>query len=118
MTIMKEFKEFAVKGNALDLAIGVIIGAEFGKIVASLVSDIIMPPIGQLIGGVQFSSLFWSLNGQVYATLQDAKVANAPVIAYGSFIETIFRFLIVVFSVFMMVKLINKMKKEEVEKKS
>ena len=112
MSIVKEFKEFAVKGNALDLAIGVIIGAEFGKIVASLVSDIIMPPIGQLIGGVQFSNLFISLNGQVYATLADAKTAAAPVIAYGAFFETIFRFLIVAFSVFMMMKFINNLKKD------
>jgi large conductance mechanosensitive channel len=113
MSIMKEFREFAVKGNALEMAVGVIIGAEFGKIVSSLVSDIIMPPIGQLIGGVKFSGLFLSLNGVAYKTLEEAKAAGAATLNYGSFIDSVVKFVIIAFSVFMIVRTINKLRTEE-----
>lgn len=112
----KEFKEFAVKGNALDLAIGVIIGAAFGKIVSSVVDDIIMPPLGLLLGKVGFTNLFISLNGQTYETLKAAKEAGAPVIAYGSFLNNVVSFVIVAFVIFVMVKQINRMNKGEEEK--
>jgi large conductance mechanosensitive channel len=118
MSIMKEFKEFAVKGNAMDLAVGMIIGAEFGKIVASLVSDIIMPPIGKLIGGVNFSDLFVSLNGDVYKSLAEAKAAGAPTLNYGAFFDNVIKFIIVAFAVFMIVKLMNKLRAEQDPKKA
>jgi large conductance mechanosensitive channel len=111
--MLKEFKEFAMKGNMLDLAIGLILGAAFGTIVASLVNDVIMPPIGLLLGKVDFKELFVALNGQTYATLADAKKAAAPVIAYGSFLNTIINFVIVAFVAFLIVKQANRMKKEE-----
>ena len=111
--MLKEFKEFAMKGNMLDLAIGLILGAAFGAIVASLVNDVIMPPIGLLLGRVDFKELFLALNGQTYATLADAKKAAAPVIAYGSFLNTIINFLIVAFVAFLIVKQANRMKKQE-----
>lgn len=110
MSMLKEFKEFAVKGNAVDLAVGMIIGAEFGKIVSSLVSDVIMPPIGQLIGGLSFSNLFWALDGKVYESLEVAKAAGAPTLNYGLFIETSIKFVIVAFAVFMMVRVMNKLR--------
>ncbi len=116
MSIMKEFKEFAVKGNAMDLAVGMIIGAEFGKIVSSLVSDIIMPPIGKLIGGVDFTSLFISLNGEAYPSLAAAKAAGAPTVNYGSFFDNVIKFVIIAFAVFMIVKLMNKLRSQEVKK--
>ena len=112
----KEFKEFAVKGNALDLAIGVIIGAAFGKIVTSLVDDIIMPPLGFIIGKIDFSSLFITLGPGGYASLAAAKAAGAPVIAYGNFINTVLNFLIVAFAIFLVVKQINRFKRGEEEK--
>jgi large conductance mechanosensitive channel len=111
--MLKEFKEFAMKGNMLDLAIGLILGAAFGAIVASLVNDVIMPPIGLLLGRVDFKELFLALNGQTYATLADAKKAAAPVIAYGSFLNTIINFLIVAFVAFLIVKQANRMKRQE-----
>jgi large conductance mechanosensitive channel len=113
---MKEFKEFAVKGNAMDLAVGMIIGAEFGKIVSSLVSDIIMPPIGKMIGGVDFSSLFLSLNGEQYPSLAAAKAAGAPTVNYGIFIDNIIKFVIIAFAVFMIVKVMNKLRAQEEKK--
>ena len=113
MAIMKEFREFAVKGNVMDLAVGMIIGAEFGKIVSSLVSDILMPPIGKLIGGVDFTSLFYSLNGEAYPSLAAAKAAGAPTINYGSFIDNVIKFVIIAFAVFMIVKLMNRLRKQE-----
>lgn len=116
MSMMKEFKEFAVKGNAMDLAVGMIIGAEFGKIVSSLVSDIIMPPIGKLIGGVDFSSLFYSLNSESYPSLAAAKAAGAPTINYGSFIDNVIKFVIIAFAVFMIVKLMNRLRTQEEKK--
>lgn len=116
MAIMKEFKEFAVKGNAFELAVGLIIGAEFGKIVSSLVSDIIMPPIGKLIGGVDFSSLFISLNKQTYESIDKAKEAGAPTLNYGIFLNNVFNFIIIAFAIFFVVKLMNRLRKEELAK--
>jgi large conductance mechanosensitive channel len=112
MGLMKEFKEFAVKGNALDMAVGIIIGAAFGRIVSSLVNDVIMPPIGRLLGNVDFSGLFINLGSTAYQTLAEAQKAGAPTLNYGSFIQTVFDFLIVAWAVFMMVKGINTMKKK------
>lgn len=116
MSMMKEFKEFAVKGNAMDLAVGMIIGAEFGKIVSSLVSDIIMPPVGKLIGGVDFSSLFISLNGDSFPSLAAAKAAGAPTLNYGAFIDNVIKFVIIAFAVFMIVRLMNKLRSSEEKK--
>lgn len=111
MSFLKDFKEFAIKGNAIDMAVGLIIGAEFGKIVSSLVSDIIMPPIGLLIGGVKFSDLFISLDKNHYDTLEAAKAASAPTLNYGAFIETSLKFVIIAFSVFLIVRAINNLRK-------
>jgi len=107
--MLKEFKEFAARGNVIDLAVGVIIGASFGKIVASLVSDVVMPPIGLLIGRVDFKNLFVSLNGQSYASLADAQKAAAPTINYGLFLNTVFEFLIVAFVIFLIIRQINRL---------
>jgi large conductance mechanosensitive channel len=106
----KEFREFAARGNVIDLAVGVILGAAFGKIVTSLVDDIIMPPIGMALGGVDFASMFVALNGGHYASLAAAKAAGAPTINYGLFINTLLQFLIVAFVIFMLVRQINRMK--------
>ena len=106
--MFKAFKEFAMRGNVIDLAVGVIIGAAFGKIVASLVDDIIMPPIGLLLHGVDFSNLFITLNGQHFAALADAKKAGAPTLNYGLFLNTIINFLIVAFCVFILVQQVNR----------
>lgn len=113
--MLKEFRDFVLRGNVIDLAIGVIIGAAFGTIVKSLVDDVIMPPIGLLLGGVDFSNLFIALDGNEYASLQAARDAVAPVIAYGAFINTIISFLIVAFAIFITIKQINKLfqKKKE-----
>ena len=105
--MLKEFKEFAMRGNVMDLAIGVIIGAAFGKIVASLVDDVIMPPIGRLLGHVDFSNLFFSLNGNHYDTLAAAKAAAAPTVNYGLFLNTIINFLIVALAVFLVIQQVN-----------
>ncbi|NUL81596.1 MAG: large conductance mechanosensitive channel protein MscL [Armatimonadetes bacterium] len=113
--MLKEFKEFALKGNVVDLAVGLVIGAAFGRIVSSLVDDVIMPPIGYLLGKVDFSSLFVSLTGQSYASLDEAKKAGAPVIGYGSLINTIVYFVIVAFAMFMVVRGMNRMKRAEAE---
>jgi large conductance mechanosensitive channel len=107
--MFKEFKAFAMRGNVLDLAVGVIIGAAFGAIVNSLVADIIMPPIGKLMGGMDFKDLFIPLDGQTYQSLAAAKTAGAPVIAYGSFLNTIINFLIVSFSIFLLVRQVNRL---------
>ena len=107
----KEFREFAIKGNVVDLAVGIIIGAAFGKIVSSLVDDVIMPPIGLLLGQVDFSDLFLNLSGGDFASLAAAKAAGAPVIAYGSFINTVINFVIVAFAVFLLVKQVNQLKR-------
>ncbi|MEQ1474117.1 MAG: large conductance mechanosensitive channel protein MscL [Candidatus Acidiferrum sp.] len=106
--MFKEFKEFAMRGNVLDLAVGIIIGAAFGKIVASFVEDIIMPPIGRLLGHVDFANLFISLNGTHYDTLAAAKAAAAPTINYGVFINTIINFLIVALAVFLVIQQVNR----------
>jgi large conductance mechanosensitive channel len=107
--MFKEFKAFVMRGNVVDLAVGVIIGAAFGRIVTSLVNDIIMPPIGLLLGGVNFADRFVSLNGQAFATLADAQKANAPTINYGLFINNIIDFLIVAFVVFLMIRAIQRL---------
>jgi large conductance mechanosensitive channel len=109
--MFKEFKEFALKGNVLDLAIAFIMGAAFGRIVTSLVSDIIMPPIGLLLGKVDFSNLFINLSGEYYETLADAKAANAVTINYGVFVNTIIDFVIVAFVMFLLVKQVNRLNK-------
>jgi large conductance mechanosensitive channel len=109
--MVKEFKAFVMRGNVMDLAVGVIIGGAFGKIVSSLVNDIIMPPIGLLLKGINFSDLFISLNGQAYATLAEAQAAAAPVLTYGNFIKNVVDFLIVALVIFLMIKAINKTKK-------
>jgi large conductance mechanosensitive channel len=111
--MFKEFKEFALRGNVVDIAVGIIIGAAFGKIVSSLVNDVIMPPLGLLIGNVDFSQLFVALNGESFATLQAALDAGAPVLKYGAFIQTVFDFVIVAFAIFIAVKAMNKLKRKE-----
>jgi large conductance mechanosensitive channel len=105
-----EFKKFAIQGNALDLAVGVIIGAAFGKIVSSLVEDVIMPPLGLLIGKVDFSNLFLTLTGQHYDSLSAAKQAGAPTINYGVFLNNVINFLIVAFAIFILVQQINRLR--------
>ena len=109
--ILKEFREFAVKGNVIDMAVGIIIGAAFGKVVTSIVEDVIMPPIGWMLGGVDFSGLFLNLTGDKFASLQAAKEAGAPVIGYGAFINTVISFTIVAFAVFLLVKSVNNLKR-------
>jgi len=106
--MLKEFKAFAMRGNVLDMAVGIIIGAAFGKIVGSLVDDIIMPPIGRALGHVDFSNLFVSLNGTQYPSLAAAKAAGAATINYGLFINTIINFLIIAFAVFILVQQVNR----------
>ncbi|TDB38198.1 MAG: large-conductance mechanosensitive channel protein MscL [Actinobacteria bacterium] len=117
--MFKEFKEFAIKGNAVDLAIGVVIGAAFGAVVTSLVKDVIMPPIGALLGGADFSQLFWVLKQGAtagpYATVQAAADAGAVTLNYGVFINALISFVIVAFAVFMLVKLINRLRKPAAE---
>src|SRR5262245_17827197 len=111
--MFKEFKEFAMRGNVLDMAIGIIIGAAFGKIVSSFVADIIMPPLGMLLGKMDFSQLFISLNGQHYDTLAAAKEAGAATLNYGLFFNTILDFLIVAFAIFLLVKAVNSAKRKQ-----
>src|SRR5258706_10867772 len=111
--MLKEFKEFAMKGNVVDMAIGIIIGAAFGKIVSSLVGDVLMPPIGKLMGNLDFSNLFFALNGQAYDSLKAARDAGAPTINYGLFLNTVIDFIIVAFVIFMLVKQMNRLKKAE-----
>src|ERR1700674_658374 len=105
--MLAEFKKFILRGNVLDLAVGVIIGGAFGKIVASLVGDMLMPVVGLALGKIDFTSLFISLNGESYANLAAAKAAKAPTLNYGVFLNTCIEFLIVAFTIFMMVKLVN-----------
>ena len=112
--MLKNFKELVMRGNVLDLAVAVIIGAAFGAIVTSMVNDIVMPPIGLLLGHVDFKDLFISLNGQSYATLAAAKTAAAPVIAYGQFLNTVINFLIVAFVIFLTVRQASKLQKKPV----
>lgn len=110
--MLKEFKEFAMRGNVLDLAVAVIIGGAFGKIVTSLVNDIIMPPIGVLLGKVDFSNLFINLSGQAFASLADAKAVGAATINYGVFLNTVIDFVIVAFVIFLLIKQVNRLKRE------
>jgi large conductance mechanosensitive channel len=110
--MLKEFKEFAMRGNVMDMAIGVIIGGAFGKIVSSLVGDVLMPPIGRLMGNLDFSNLFITLNGQAYDSLKAAKDAGAPTINYGLFVNTVIDFVVVAFVIFMLVRQLNRLKKE------
>lgn len=109
--MFKEFKEFIARGNVIDLAVGIIIGAAFGKIVTTFVANVLMPPIGLLLGKVDFSGMFLDLSGQGYSTLADAKAAGAPVIGYGLFINTLIDFIIVAFAIFLVIRQVNKMKK-------
>ena len=111
--MLNEFKAFAMRGNVVDMAVGIIIGAAFGKIVSSFVNDVVMPPIGMLLGNVDFSNLFINLSGAEYASLAMAEEAGAAVIKYGLFINTVLDFVIVAFVIFMVIKGMNKMKKEE-----
>jgi len=110
--MLKEFKEFAMRGSVLDLAVGVIIGAAFGKIVSSLVDDIIMPPIGKALGHVDFSNLFINLSETSYPTIAAAKAAGSPTINYGIFLNTVINFLIVAFAIFLLVRTVNRWTKK------
>lgn len=107
--MFKEFKEFALRGNVLDMAVGIIIGAAFGKIITSLVNDVIMPPIGLILGRVNFSDLFFSLDGKTYANLAAAKAASAPTINYGMFLNNVLDFAIVAFVMFLMIRQFNRL---------
>ena len=114
--MLKDFKAFIMRGNVIDMAVGIVLGVAFGAIVNSLVKDIIMPPIGMLTGGVDFSSLYYSLNGKTYESLAAAQAAGAPTINYGTFINTIITFIIIALALFLILKPINKMKKKPEEK--
>lgn len=109
--MLKEFKEFAMRGNVLDMAVGIVIGAAFGKIVTSLVNDVIMPPIGLLMGNMDFSNMFANLGGE-FATVAAADEAGAPIIKYGLFINTVLDFIIVAFAIFLAIKAMNKLKRQ------
>ena len=111
--MLKEFKEFAMRGNMLDMAVGIIIGAAFGKIITSLVGDVLMPPLGLVLGKVDFSNLFLNISGKSYDSLAAAKAAGAPTINYGLFLNNIIDFLIVAFAVFMLIRQVNRLKKAE-----
>ena len=113
MSLLKEFREFAIKGNAFDLAVGVIIGAAFGKIVDSLVRDLIMPPIGLLLGGINFNNLFIALDGKDYATVAAAKEAGVATLNYGVFIQSMVDFTIIAFAIFMVIKLMNNLRRQD-----
>ena len=112
MGFVSEFKEFAMKGNVLDMAVGIIIGVAFGGIISSLVKDVIMPPIGMIMGGINFGDLFFALDGKTYASLAEAQAAAAPTINYGLFINAIINFLIVALAIFMLIRQVNAMKKK------
>jgi len=111
--MLKEFKEFAMRGNVIDMAVGVIIGAAFGKIVTSLVNDVLMPPIGLLMGNMDFSNLFLNLSAVDYPSLAAAEAAGAPIVKYGLFINTVLDFLIVAFVIFMVIRTINRLKRKQ-----
>jgi large conductance mechanosensitive channel len=111
--MLKEFKEFAMKGNVVDMAVGIIIGGAFGSIITSLVNDVMMPPVGLLLGGLDFKDMFISLGAKTYATLAEARKENAPVIAWGAWLNTVINFLIVAACMFMVVKAMNAAKKAE-----
>jgi large conductance mechanosensitive channel len=109
MSVMQDFKNFAMRGNVLDMAVGVIIGSAFGKIISSLVSDILMPPIGMLLGGIDFSNMFINLSSKPAATLAEAKAANIPVISYGVFLDSIIFFLIQAWAIFLLIRFANRL---------
>jgi large conductance mechanosensitive channel len=111
--MLKEFKEFAMRGNVLDMAIGVVIGAAFGKIIASLVEDILMPPIGLALGNVDFANLFINLSGKDYASVAAAKAAGAATLNYGIFLNAILNFIIIAFAIFLMIRSFNKMRQPD-----
>tara|TARA_R110000787_G_scaffold3947_1_gene15374 strand:+ start:79 stop:510 length:432 start_codon:yes stop_codon:yes gene_type:complete len=111
--MLKEFKIFAMRGNVMDMAVGIIIGAAFGKIVTSFVKDIVMPPIGLLLGGVDFSDLFINLSSQSYASLEAARAAGAATINYGVFINTVVDFIIIAFAIFLVIKQMNRLARED-----
>ncbi|HEY3382867.1 MAG TPA: large-conductance mechanosensitive channel protein MscL [Vicinamibacterales bacterium] len=108
--MLKEFKEFAMKGNVLDMAVGIVIGAAFGKIVTSFVNDVLMPPIGMLLGKIDFSNLFVTLSGGSFATVAEAKAKGAVTLNYGLFVNSVIDFLIVAFAIFLVIKQINRMR--------
>ncbi len=110
--MLKEFRDFAVRGNVIDMAVGIVLGGAFGKIVSSFVKDIIMPPIGKLMGGVDFSQLYLNLSDTDYATLAEAQEAGAATINYGVFMMTVIDFVIIAFAIFMVVRQMNKLKKQ------
>ena len=109
--MLKEFRDFAMRGNVIDLAVGVIIGGAFGKIITSFVSDVLMPPFGLLLGRVDFSNLFLSLNGQSYKTIAEAQAAGAPTLNYGLFLNATIDFLIVAFIIFLFIRTMNRLQK-------
>jgi large conductance mechanosensitive channel len=109
--MLKEFKEFAMRGNVLDMAVGIIIGAAFGKIITSLVGDVLMPPLGLVLGQVDFSNLFLNISGKSYDSLTAAKAAGAPTINYGLFLNNIIDFLIVAFAIFLLIRMVNRWNK-------
>jgi large conductance mechanosensitive channel len=111
--MLKEFKEFALRGNVVDMAVGIVIGAAFGKIVTSLVNDVIMPPVGLLLGNVDFSNLFISLSSQSFATLAEAQAAGVPTLNYGLFVNTVIDFVIVAGAIFLVVRQMNRLVKKE-----
>ncbi|MFH1822605.1 MAG: large conductance mechanosensitive channel protein MscL [Patescibacteria group bacterium] len=111
--MLKEFKEFAMRGSVIDLAVGIVIGAAFGKITTSLVNDVIMPPIGLLLGKINFSGLFINLSGKEFNNLADAQAAGAPTINYGLFLNTVIDFIIIAFVIFLVIRYINKLHKKE-----
>jgi large conductance mechanosensitive channel len=110
--MLKEFKEFAMRGNVMDMAVGIIIGAAFGKIVASFVNDVLMPPLGLLLGSTDFTNKFFTLKGETFATLDAAKAAGSVTLNYGTFITTVIDFVIIAFAIFIMVKQVNRLKKQ------
>lgn len=115
MSFIQEFKQFAMRGNVIDLAVGVVIGGAFGKIVDSLVKDIIMPPVGALLGGVDFKHLYLNLGGTPYETMEAAEKAGAPLIKYGAFINSMVDFTIIAFAIFLAVKAINQLQRKQEE---
>lgn len=114
--MLKEFREFAMRGNVVDMAVGIIIGAAFGRIITSLVNDVLMPPIGLLMGNMDFSNLFVALDGESYASLAAAEQTGAPVIKYGLFINNVLDFLIVAFAIFMVIRMMNRLRRRQEEK--
>lgn len=110
--MLKEFKEFAMRGNVMDMAVGIVIGAAFGRIVSSFVSDVLMPPIGTLLGDLDFSQLFFNISGQAVATLAEAQELGLATINYGLFLNTVIDFVIVAFAIFLLVRQLNRMKRQ------